>query len=426
MEKLNQKSRSRSNNKKNKNKTKKMPHPQANNKVEDDFFDIINVSAAIESKLTINKFAKEKILDEKKVKEGIPEQHKFTTIKIQQMISNSVITSKGTKGHKFDKFKKVILIDFENLYNVIQRDMPTIFSIINTINTELVEQPVLFIFIMATYHRESNLFNLIIAQFKGAIAAEVIYTDRNVDDLSEPTCITKYGFNESDDYLLLKLFKYLAHFNIPVEILSADQYSYKMNIHIAYLYLSEDDRQTISARDPFNPYEYYMQFNKANIKAIKEAEAAAKAAAKAAAEAAAKAAAEAAAKARQNAINKVKHDRVPLFLYITGEKLSVRNSDIVYYSGGSQYNKLTKIVTYHNGLVGTFVDGNIYLTDSGIEFANGDIQLPDGRYVYSFGKILYQNGTIMYPVGTIQYLDGTLEYPNGTLEYPDGTIRHPY
>ena len=138
MEKLNQKSRSRSNNKKNKNKTKKMPHPQANNKVEDDFFDIINVSAAIESKLTINKFAKEKILDEKKVKEGIPEQHKFTTIKIQQMISNSVITSKGTKGHKFDKFKKVILIDFENLYNVIQRDMPTIFSIINTINTELV------------------------------------------------------------------------------------------------------------------------------------------------------------------------------------------------------------------------------------------------------------------------------------------------
>lgn len=390
--------------------------PQENNNLPDNFFDIINVNGAVGFKLEANKFQK-KILDKKKTEEGIREQHEFTTIKIKKIISNGFITSKGTTGHKFDKFKKVILIDFENLYNVIRRDMPTIFSIINTINTELVEQPVLFIFIMATYHRDSNLFNLIIAQFKEKIAAEVIYIDGNVDNMSEPNYVTKYGFNESDDYLLLKLFKYLAHFNIPVEILSADKYSYKMNIHIAYLYLSEDDRQTISSRDPFNPYEYYMQFNKANIKAIKEAEAAAKAAAKAAAEAAAK--------ERQNAINKVKHDPVPSFLYITGEKISIRTSDIVYYLDGSQYNKLTKIVTYHNGLVGTFIGGNIYLTDGGIEFANGDIQWPDGTYVYSFGKILFPDGEIEYPVETLLYPDGTFKYPNGTLEYPDGTIRYP-
>ena len=432
MENPNPKSRSRrsSSNKKKlptaKTKKNNNASAAASNNLADDFFDIINVSVALESKKTENKFAvsagKKDVLDEKKAKEGIEEQHKFTTFKIQQMIHDNFITSKGINDHKFKTFKKVILVDFENLWNVVQRDMQTIFSIINTINTELTDKPVLFIFIMPLYHRNSDSFDKIILRFKGPIAAEVIYIDRNVDNLSEPTCLTKYGFNESDDYLLLKIFRYLSHFKIPVEVLSADLYSYKKNINIVYLYLSEDDRITISGRDPFNPYEYYMQFDKANIKAIKEADAAAKAAA----EEASKAAAEKAAKARKDAIEKAKTETAPSFLHITGERRSATRNPIVYYSEGSQYDKITKTITYHNGLVGILAaDGNIHLKDGRIEFANGDIQYPNGVYVYSFGKILYPDGIIQYPYGTIQYLDGTIEYPDRTLEYPDGTIQYP-
>ena len=430
MENHNPKSRSRrsssSSNKKKlptaKTKKNNNASAAASNKLADDFFNVINENSALESKLTINEFAGKQFLDEIKAKAGITEQHKFTTSKIQQMIRDKFITSKSINTHKFVTFRKVILIDFENLWNVIGRNTEIIFSIINTINTKLTDKPVLFIFIMPLYHRKVDLFNVIISRFKGPIAAEVIYIDRNVDNLSEPTCLTKYGFNESDDYLLLKIFRYLSHFKIPVEVLSADLYSYKKNINIVYLYLTEDDRKTISDRNPFNPYEYYMQFDKANIKAIKEADAAAKAAA----EKAAKAAAEAAAKARKEAIEKAKIEPAPSILHITGERRSATRNPIVYYSEGSQYDKITKIITYHNGLVGTFAaDGNIHLKDGRIEFANGDIQYPNGVYVYSFGKILYPDGIIQYPYGTIQYLDGTIQYPNETLEYTDGKIQYP-
>jgi hypothetical protein len=413
-----------------KNKTNAASAAAANNPLTDAFFDVINVEAAAASKMQASRFASptgKKKIEAEQVMSGIVDQNAFTTSKIQQLVSAGFITSKGIKAskkikasnasnginaskeikdHVFSTFDKVILVDFENLWNVNQLQINPIINIINTINTTPSNANILFIFIMATYHRDNDLFTQIITSVDKSVSAECIYIDRNIDNLSEQTCIDKYGFNESDDYLLLKIFKYLSHFNIPVEILSADQYSYQKNIKIDYVYSSDAKKADIIKIDPFNPYEYYMQFYKAEAKAnAKKVNTA---------------------KAKKVNTAKVNTIAAPMFLRITGEKKTVTDNNIVYYSNGSNYNKLTNKLTYNTGLVGSVAaNGNIYMGNGMIEFANGNIQYSNGTLVYSFGKTIYINGTIQYPAGTVQYLNGIIEYPDKTLEYPNGIIEYP-
>ena len=397
----------------------------ANNPFTDDFFDVIDVATAVASKRQANKFAKaagKKEIEEKQIMSGIVDQHAFTTSKIQQLVSDGFITSKGIKDskeieasnginaskeikyHDFARFDKVILVDFENLWNVNQRDSNMIISIINTINTTPSKANILFIFIMTTYHRDNISSKQIIASVNKSASAEWIYIDRNVDNLSEPICLDKYGFNESDDYLLLKIFKYLSHFKIPVEILSADQYSYKKNIKITYLYSSDAEKAVIIAIDPFNPHAYYMQFYKEGAKA------------------------EAKKDNKGNVKVQSKDIAAPMFLHITGEEIDfgknkIGKNKIVYYNKGSQYNESTNKLTYNTGLVGSVAaNGNIYMDNGMVEYLNGSIRYSNGTLVYPFGKTIYINGTIEYPDGTKQDAYGVIYYPDRTVEYPFGKI----
>lgn len=377
----------------------------------DDFYDVVNIANAIDAKKKNNELLVEqglmkKKLNESNIKNGIEFQHLLTTKKIKQMLSNAHLTPEKFKAHEFSKFSKVILVDFENLWNVNLRSIPNCVNIINEIQKHNDKAPILFIFIMARYHVDNKVFTILSTQFNKSVVADHIYIDCNIDNLSDKSCLEQYGFNESDDYLLLKLYKYLTHHKISTEILSADKYSYYKGPTVVYTYLSEKIRIDLVKSSEFNPVKYYEQFNPVTeTKETKEIKQSTKNN-----------------KTKKN--NNVISTPHPKYLRRTGEYVRVRTGNDVYYTNGSKYDKKTKKIYYSDGGIGTAY-GHVFFPDGTIEYPNGMWLFPNGIYQYPYGKIIYPNGQIIYPPGSLLYDDGTIVYEDGTHEYVDGTIKYP-
>jgi hypothetical protein len=179
------------------------------------------------------------------------------TFKIMGMLSVSkILTPDAIKKKKFSSYSSVVLVDYENLFNVNTKNMVDVTNIINTIY--LSKKSVLFVFVMTKYHESTNIVKVINEMTDKNIDIIDLYISCDVDTgIQKKMCIDVHKFLEMDDYFLLKLYKYMSHFNIPVEVLSADKYNY-YNGSINYLYIDMQEKK--SQHMVSNPLTYYKQF----------------------------------------------------------------------------------------------------------------------------------------------------------------------
>jgi hypothetical protein len=222
----------------------------------------INANKATHNKFEILNKTKRRFSSVKKdIKEQLQKAQDF--MKMLTASEQPVLTHTHLMNVKYDEFENIIIIDNQNVFYASDitgyktpRDM--VLDLAQTMghwNLFIIVKPKLDPK-QLDYYQDKDNANIITFNIECA----------TLNDGRLQKCHEVHGFNETDDYLLLLLYKYFSKHNtsansssrspLNVSILSGDNYKHTQR-EINYFYLNEK----LKTRK-FNQHTYYEQFSK--------------------------------------------------------------------------------------------------------------------------------------------------------------------
>jgi hypothetical protein len=190
------------------------------------------------------------------VKKDIGEQLKIAKTFIAKIISGPmpILTPTHLMGIKYDEFKKIVLIDNQNLY---YNSKYTGYATPRDLCLDLAKKMGywnLFIIVkpkldsmQPDYYQERKNANIIVFNINCL----------TLNGGKLQGCHEVHGFNESDDYLLLLLYKYFKNNSlVDVSILSGDNYKHTHK-DLSYFYIDEKLKSK-----KFDIRTYFKQFHR--------------------------------------------------------------------------------------------------------------------------------------------------------------------
>lgn len=247
------------------NKTKRTPVKET--------FSFINSDAATDEKHALLNQTKRHISSVKKdINEQLQIAQNFMNMLTSELNPDKkpILTPTHLMNVRYDEFEHIVIIDNQNLYyshDITEyktpRDMVLdLAQLMGHLNLFIIVKPKLDPKQLDYYHDKDNA---------NIITFNIDCTTLNNERMQQ--CSVVHGFNESDDYLLLLLYKYFItnhkkannsnarakRSQIQISILSGDNYKHTRH-NINYFYLDEKLKWK-----KFNQRAYYEQFSKPAI-----------------------------------------------------------------------------------------------------------------------------------------------------------------